>query len=141
MIQRKQDAMTSALLRSIMLEQMNEEILIEVRNPPRNLNDSSLNHLAKRISEDIRVQGSTNDPARKILSELGVRKVQPLESTITTNQSKPSLKIRKTKKVKARKIPIPKQKRKTTERMPMLVERKTRAKNQVQPLESGDFSL
>lgn len=141
MIQRKQDAMTSALLRSIMLEQMNEEILIEVRNPPRNLNDSSLNHLAKRISEDIRVQGSTNDPARKILSELGVRKVQALESTITTNQSKPSLKIRKTKKVKARKIPIPKQKRKTTERMPMLVERKTRAKNQVQPLESGDFSL
>lgn len=141
MIQRKQDAMTSALLRSIMLEQMNEEILIEVRNPPRNLNDSSLNHLAKRISEDIRVQGSTNDPARKILSELGVRKVQPLESTITTSQSKPALKIRKTKKVKARKIPIPKQKRKTTERMPMLVERKTRAKNQVQPLESGDFSL
>lgn len=141
MIQRKQDAMTSALLRSIMLEQMNEEILIEVRNPPRNLNDSSLNHLAKRISEDIRVQGSTNDPARKILSELGVRKVQPLESTITTSQSKPALKIRKTKKVKARKIPIPKQKRKTTERMPMLVERKTRAKNLVQPLESGDFSL
>jgi len=141
MIQRKQDAMTSALLRSIMLEQMNEEICIEVRNPPRNLNDSSLNHLAQRISEDIRVQGSTNDPARKILSELGVRKVQPLESTITTSQSKPALKIRKTKKFKARKIPIPKQKRKTTERMPMLVERMTRAKNQVQPLESGDFSL
>ena len=139
--QRKQDAMTSALLRSIMAEQMNEEILIEVRNPPRNLNDNSLNHLANRITEDIRVQGSTNDPARKILSELGVRKIQPIESNITTSQPKPVLKVRKTKKIKARKIPIPKQKSRTTGRMPMLVERKNRTNNQVQSLESGDFSL
>ena len=139
--QRKQDAMTSALLRSIMQEQMNEEILLEVRNPPRNLNDNSLNHLAKRITEDIRVQGSTNDPARKILSELGVRKIQPLESIITTSQSKPIRKVRKKKKVKARKIPIPKQKSSTTGRMPMLVERKNRSNNQVQSLESGDFSF
>lgn len=139
--QRKQDAMTSALLRSIMQEQMNEEILLEVRNPPRNLNDNSLNHLAKRITEDIRVQGSTNDPARKILSELGVRKIQPLESIITTSQSKPIRKVRKKKKVKARKIPIPKQKSRTTGRMPMLVERKNRSNNQVQSLESGDFSF
>lgn len=120
---------------------MNEEILLEVRNPPRNLNDNSLNHLANRITEDIRVQGSTNDPARKILSELGVRKIQPIESNITTSQPKPVLKVRKTKKIKARKIPIPKQKSRTTGRMPMLVERKNRTNNQVQSLESGDFSL
>lgn len=139
--QRKQDAMTSALLRSIMQEQMNEEILLEVRNPPRNLNDNTLNHLANRITNDIRVQGSTNDPARKILSELGLRKIQPIESKIARSQSKPALKIRKTKKIRARKIPIPKQESRTTERMPMLVERKNRTNNQVQSLESGDFSL
>ena len=141
MSQRKQDAMTSALLRSIMQEQMNEEILLEVRNPPRNLNDNTLNHLANRITNDIRVQGSTNDPARKILSELGLRKIQPIESKIARSQSKPALKIRKTKKIRARKIPIPKQESRTTERMPMLVERKNRTNNQVQSLESGDFSL
>lgn len=139
--QRKQDAMTSALLRSIMQEQMNEELLLEVRIPPRNLNDNSLNHLANRITEDIRIQGYTNDPARKILSELGVRKIQPLESKVTTSQSKPTLKVRKTKKIKARKIPIPKQKSRTTEKMPMLVERNNRTNNQVQSFESGDFSL
>ena len=141
MDQRKQDAMTSALLRSIMQEQMNEELLLEVRIPPRNLNDNSLNHLANRITEDIRIQGYTNDPARKILSELGVRKIQPLESKVTTSQSKPTLKVRKTKKIKARKIPIPKQKSRTTEKMPMLVERNNRTNNQVQSFESGDFSL
>ena len=139
--QRKQDAMTSALLRSIMQEQMNEELLLEVRVPPRNLNDNSLNHLANRINEDIRIQGSTNDPARKILSELGVRKIQPLERKVTTSQSKPTLKVRKTKKIKARKIPILKQKSRTTEKMPMLVERKNRTNNKVQSFESGDFSL
>lgn len=139
--QRKQDAMTSALLRSIMQEQMNEELLLEVRIPPRNLNDNSLNHLANRITEDIRIQGYTNDPARKILSELGVRKIQPLESKVTTSQSKLTLKVRKTKKIKARKIPIPKQKSRTTEKMPMLVERNNRTNNQVQSFESGDFSL
>ena len=31
MVQRKQDAMTSAILRSIMQEQLNEELLLEVK--------------------------------------------------------------------------------------------------------------
>ena len=79
MVQRKQDAMTSAILRSIMQEQLNEELLLEVRKPPRNISDNSFNNLAQRIVEDVRVAGSSNDPVRKVLQNAGITKAEQLK--------------------------------------------------------------
>lgn len=104
MVQRKQDAMTTAILRSIMQEQLNEELLLEVRNPPRNITDNSFNNLAQRIVEDVRVSGSVNDPVRKVLQNAGIRKTEQVKSIDFT--SKPKIRTRKVKKVKAKKIPI-----------------------------------
>ena len=104
MVQRKQDAMTSAILRSIMQEQLNEELLLEVRKPPRNISDNSFNNLAQRIVEDVRVAGSTNDPVRKVLQNAGITKAEQLKSIDIT--SKPKIRTRKVKKVKAKKIRI-----------------------------------
>ncbi len=104
MVQRKQDAMTTAILRSIMQEQLNEELLLEVRKPPRNISDNSFNNLAQRIVEDVRVSGSVNDPVRKVLQNAGIRKPEQVKSIDFT--SKPKIRTRKVKKVKAKKIPI-----------------------------------
>ena len=104
MVQRKQDAMTSAILRSIMQEQLNEELLLEVRTPPRNISDNSFNNLAQRIVEDVRVAGSVNDPVRKVLQNAGITKAEQLKSIDIT--SKPKIRTRKVKKVKAKKIRI-----------------------------------
>lgn len=104
MVQRKQDAMTSAILRSIMQEQLNEELLLEVRTPPRNISDNSFNNLAQRIVEDVRVAGSVNDPVRKVLQNAGITKAEQLKSIDI--QSKPKIRTRKVKKVKAKKIRI-----------------------------------
>ena len=104
MVQRKQDAMTSAILRSIMQEQLNEELLLEVRTPPRNISDNSFNNLAQRIVEDVRVAGSVNDPVRKVLQNAGIQKAEQLKSIDVS--SKPKIRTRKVKKVKAKKIRI-----------------------------------
>lgn len=104
MVQRKQDAMTSAILRSIMQEQLNEELLLEVRTPPRNISDNSFNNLAQRIVEDVRVAGSVNDPVRKVLQDAGIQKAERLKAIDVS--SKPKIRTRKVKKVKAKKIRI-----------------------------------
>ena len=104
MVQRKQDAMTSAILRSIMQEQLNEELLLEVRTPPRNITDNSFNNLAQRIVEDVRVAGSVNDPVRKVLQDAGIQKAEQLKAIDVF--SKPKIRTRKVKKVKAKKIRI-----------------------------------
>ena len=104
MVQRKQDAMTSAILRSIMQEQLNEELLLEVRTPPRNIRDNSFNNLAQRIVEDVRVAGSVNDPVRKVLQDAGIQKAEQLNAIDVF--SKPKIRTRKVKKVKAKKIRI-----------------------------------
>ena len=104
MVQRKQDAMTSAILRSIMQEQLNEELLLEVRTPPRNISDNSFNNLAQRIVEDVRVAGSVNDPVRKVLQDAGIQKAEQLKAIDVF--SKPKIRTRKVKKVKAKKIRI-----------------------------------
>ena len=104
MVQRKQDAMTSAILRSIMQKQLNEELLLEVRKPPRNISDNSFNNLAQRIVEDVRVAGSANDPVRKVLKNAGIRKAEEVKAIDVS--SKPKIRTRKVKKVKAKKIPI-----------------------------------
>ena len=104
MVQRKQDAMTSAILRSIMQEQLNEELLLEVRTPPRNIKDNSFNNLAQRIVEDVRVAGSVNDPVRKVLQDAGIQKAERLKAIDVS--SKPKIRTRKVKKVKAKKIRI-----------------------------------
>jgi len=104
MVQRKQDAMTSAILRSIMQEQLNEELLLEVRKPPRNISDNSFNNLAQRIVEDVRVAGSANDPVRKVLQNAGIRKAEQVRAI--DDSSKPKIRTKKVKKVKAKKIPI-----------------------------------
>lgn len=104
MVQRKQDAMTSAILRSIMQEQLNEELLLEVRTPPRNIKDNSFNNLAQRIVEDVRVAGSVNDPVRKVLQDAGIQKAEQLKAIDVS--SKPKIRTRKVKKVKAKKIRI-----------------------------------
>ena len=104
MVQRKQDAMTSAILRSIMQKQLNEELLLEVRKPPRNISDNSFNNLAQRIVEDVRVAGSANDPVRKVLQNAGIGKAEEVKAIDVS--SKPKIRTRKVKKVKAKKIPI-----------------------------------
>lgn len=139
MIQRKQDPMISALLRSIMQEQMNEEIILDVRAPPRNIKDRSLNHLANRITEDLKIVGSSNDPARKILSELGVRKVPTIENQLQNHRNKTKPNIRRVKKVRAKKIPIKSSKRSEPRRMPMLVSRNNKMNHQTKLDKSGDF--
>ena len=104
MVQRKQDAMTNAILRSIMQEQLNEELLLEVRKPPRDISDNSFNNLAQRIVEDVRVAGSINDPVSKVLQNAGITtvgQVKPIDF-----ESKPKIRTRKVKKVKAKKIRI-----------------------------------
>ena len=104
MVQRKQDAMTSAILRSIMQEQLNEELLLEVRKPPRNISDNSFNNLAQRIVEDVRVAGSVNDPVRKVLQNAGITKAKQIKAIDVS--SKPTIRTRKVKKVRAKKIRI-----------------------------------
>ena len=104
MVQRKQDAMTSAILRSIMQEQLNEELLLEVRKPPRNISDNSFNNLAQRIVEDVRVAGSVNDPVRKVLQNAGITKAEQIKAIDVS--SKPTIRTRKVKKVRAKKIRI-----------------------------------
>ena len=104
MVQRKQDAMTSAILRSIMQEQLNEELLLEVRKPPRNISDNSFNNLAQRIVEDVRVAGSVNDPVRKVLQNAGITKAEQIKAIDVSPN--PKIRTRKVKKVKAKKIRI-----------------------------------
>ena len=110
MVQRKQDAMTSAILRSIMQEQLNEELLLEVRKPPRNISDNSFNNLAQRIVEDVRVAGSVNDPVRKVLQNAGITKAEQIKAIDVS--SKPTIRTRKVKKVRAKKIRITPSKKK-----------------------------
>ena len=104
MVQRKQDAMTSAILRSIMQEQLNEELLLEVRKPPSNISDNSFNNLAQRIVEDVRVAGSVNDPVRKVLQNAGITKAEQIKAIDVSPN--PKIRTRKVKKVKAKKIRI-----------------------------------